>query len=449
MNKINKLVLIMAISASILVACGAGNTNSNNQDVNKQDDKSRFFIKPTGQYGVGFQDFHWINKDGGTDFNYDGTNNDDFSPDNQEHHYHEIVTRIYYPTVQMGAGSEFFKPTIKVDQDLLSKIPGITAGQLQQLDTLRSYATKEMPIVADKAFPVVLFGPGQSEPIENYENTITELVSHGYIVVGYSGAFIHLLELPNGHVVQPRSRFKECDHFEDPKDKGMCIMQIIENKMRPLGIADMSYILNKIKDSSIHNSTPIFSAMDLEHIGAFGHSINGTNTIDVAHAHPEWLKAAVSLDAGPENALNPRTTYTFTKFAIPFMHMIAANRQIINVGRTFKVEMGDENYLVGIAPNEQNHDYSEHSSFSCYSTWQYLPAWKIYKKYYDEQGMHKMSMLQVGNGDGWEIAHSVNTYIVKFFDTYLKNEKDPRFKQCTALSNNTFMKCGPSVWPAQ
>lgn len=441
-----KKIIFLVIIAQ-LIACGSGNTNINDPSVDKQDDKSRFFIKPTGQYGVGFQDFHWINKDGGTDFNYDGTNNDDFSPDNQERHYHEIVSRIYYPTAQMGAGSEFFKPTIKADQELLSKIPGITAEHLQQLNTLRSYATKDMPIVAGKIFPVVIFSPGFSEPIENYENTITELVSHGYIVVGYSGSFMHLLELPNGHVVQP-TRFKECDDIKDPKARGMCMYKIYETKCRPQGIADMSYILNKIKDSSIHHSTPIFSAMDLKHIGAFGHSMGGSTTVDIAHTHPEWLKAAVSLDAGHEKSFD-ESAPTFSKVAIPFMHIIAADRPIANIGRTFKAEMGDNGYLVDISPNEKNYVYSEHRNFSGYSTWQYLPAWKIYKKYYDEQGWHRRSMLQVGTGDGWKIAHSVNTYVVKFFDTYLKNQEDPRFKQCTALSSNTFMKCGPLVWPAQ
>ena len=63
--------------------CGAANHK----------DTNNYLHKPTGKYGVGFQDFYWINQNSCPDFNYNGTNQADFSPDNKKH-CHEIVARI-------------------------------------------------------------------------------------------------------------------------------------------------------------------------------------------------------------------------------------------------------------------------------------------------------------------------------------------------------------------
>ena len=50
----------------------------------------------------------------------------------------------------------------------------------------------------------------------------------------------------------------------------------------------------------------------------------------------------------------------------------------------------------------------------------------------------------LGIGDGWEITDSINTYLVQFFNTYLKGEKNQAFKKCIPLHKNTYIKCGPA-----
>ena len=56
---------------------------------------TQYLYQPTGKYGVGFADFHWINPNECPDFNFNGENQDDFSPYNINH-CHEIMVRIYY-----------------------------------------------------------------------------------------------------------------------------------------------------------------------------------------------------------------------------------------------------------------------------------------------------------------------------------------------------------------
>ena len=50
----------------------------------------------------------------------------------------------------------------------------------------------------------------------------------------------------------------------------------------------------------------------------------------------------------------------------------------------------------------------------------------------------------LGTGNGWEITDSINTYLVQFFNTYLKGEENPAFKKCIPLHKDTYIKCGPS-----
>ena len=96
-------------------------------------DKMNYLKKPTGQYGVGFDDFYWINQNVCPDFNFNGKNQEDFSRGNTKH-CHEIVARIYYPTVaQYQPGSLYYRPFIdSAYQDML-KIPTIQKRQLEQL----------------------------------------------------------------------------------------------------------------------------------------------------------------------------------------------------------------------------------------------------------------------------------------------------------------------------
>lgn len=105
--------------------------------------------------------------------------------------------------------------------------------------------------------------------------------------------------------------------------------------------------------------------------------------------------------------------------------------------------MGQNNFVVGIPPAEQNRDYSYHMNFSDMSTLQYLPAYQTLM-WWLVNILHQE--LPVGKGNGWEVTNAINTYSVQFFDTFMKSEVNPAFSNCNALSNNTFIKCGPGSY---
>jgi dienelactone hydrolase len=172
-----------------------------------------------------------------------------------------------------------------------------------------------------------------------YENFITDLVSHGYIVVAINTSFINRVELPDGHIV------KEAE-IKNPKEEA--------NKFIPLQAADLSYVFKKIH--TLHNSNAIFSAMDLKHIGAFGHSIGARVVANTAHAHPTWFQAAATFDIGTDP-----TGASIKKFVIPFMNELSSMR--INCpwpAHAKSVQLGHQGYLVVIDPNKHDFNYSSH-----------------------------------------------------------------------------------------
>jgi len=56
----------------------------------------------------------------------------------------------------------------------------------------------------------------------------------------------------------------------------------------------------------------------------------------------------------------------------------------------------------------------------------------------------------LGTGNSWSITYSINSYLVAFFNTFLKEDSSPAFQKCEALSKNTYIKCGvarvPHIW---
>lgn len=477
---------------------------------------NRGFLKhPTGPYSIGFEDFHWINHDACPDFNFIGKNQDDFSSGNTKH-CHEVIVRIYYPTTaRFQQGSLYYPPFISSQQDMLKQVPGIQINQLEQLTSLKSFSLNKAPIINDKQFPVLLFSPGFGCTAEMYENNITELVSHGYIVVGISTPFINLVALPNGHVVKPVD-------VANVKNIG----PYISDKLVPLQSQDLIYVYNKLHNP--HSSNSLFSSMDLTHIGLFGHSIGARTLADVAYTHPAWFQAIAPLDIGTDGTGEPLKK--LKNLTIPVMYQISSLFRVISPYMPVTFWLKKNGYLVGIAPNELNHTYSHHMNFTDFSTLQYLPIYKAQKEqmtvpsfnlklmphyptrndiatfttvtyvlakqkntwgfyqyfarpniiaprtYIDIDMIDGLSAAlsalpnkpidqlsnseiepikkivtsfnasasnMLGTGNGWEITDAINTYLVNFFDAYLKNKENPLFKKCTPLYKDTYIKCGP------
>lgn len=351
------ILYLLILSASV---CATANTSA----LVTGSAKNNYLSKPTGQYGVGFEDFHWINQNICPDPFFNGKNKNDFSPGNSNY-CHEVVVRIYYPTTDHHKPFAFYyRPFIEQrEQDILSQLPNIPKNQIAQLRDIKSFSIEKAEIFKGKNFPVLLFSPGGGYPAELYENFITNLVSNGYIVLGINTPFVNFVELPNGHLVKLGNTNGDAD---------------VEKISVPLQSNDLIYVYHKIY--SLHHSDALFFSMDLKNIGLFGHSMGARVLADVSHTHPSWFQAAVTLDIGFDS-----TNASRKKFNIPFMHAICASRKS-EPPSPIRFELGKNGYLVVFSPNEQNHDYSQHINFSDLSTLQYLSAFQAFNNHLEQGG---------------------------------------------------------------
>ena len=496
--------IILFILGLSIAACHADNTEL----LNNPKSNPPYLQKPTGPYNVGYEKFHWINKNICPDLFFSGQNWDDFSVENKEY-CHEIFVRVYYPS------SEKYQPTTQYYQPFLTKIYEnylqpftIPKQYIKEFYSTQSFSTNKPQILSNRKFPVIFFSPGHSMPAEGYENIITELVSYGYIVVGIDTPFNSPVELANGHLVR-------VNEFKSPE---------LMEKSTSIQEQDLMYVYDRIKKHDI--SSNIFSAMALERIGIIGHSIGACLLTDVGYNHPKMFQAAATLDICYSDNTPKRK-----QLIIPLMHQISASH---NEADTINLmnSLGDDGYLVGITPNKNDHRYTEHINFTDISTLQYTPAFQTFDKelkirllsgfdlklmshqpsqeeresynkptyvlvklsgkwkltvYVDTEispmdirvvdnlqksldslsrksieklthddikavlfaikTFHNKSVAEnlkyIGKGNGWDITAAMNIYLLQFFNTYLKGETNQSLLNCDALSDNTYMKCGP------
>ena len=86
---------------------------------------THYLLRPTGQYGIGFKDFHWMNKNICLDPSFSIENKQYFGSNNKKY-CHELMVRIYYPTTSKTyAKTPYYQPIVDAEQNTLKKISAI------------------------------------------------------------------------------------------------------------------------------------------------------------------------------------------------------------------------------------------------------------------------------------------------------------------------------------
>jgi hypothetical protein len=395
-----------------------------------------YLAKPTGVHGIGHTDYHFINTNINAKLFSEEQNKCYFSPENKNFN-REIMVRIYYPTDNIiKLGSLYYQPLTQMLKNMVQLNLDIKLTDAQDLDTLKSFSHKDTAIHCGQKFPVVLFSHGMNQCVQFYENVITNLVSNGYIVVGVNSLFIggHI-QIPNGQVVNMLKH-----------EHGKGIDDLID-KVTPYQESDISYVISQLHLLQ-HMDTPVFSSMDLHNIGGMRHSLGATAIANLARRTPDLFKAAV----GQDSDFNPHSQEV-QPFLIPFLHLLSGNRYI-NIPwweKQFKpiFKLNKHNFLVGIAPSnellkkETGPFYSLHSEFSDWSTLKNMNILKKCSVAIEQK--HGWPLFGYGPSD--EIVNSINTPIVRFFNTYLKRQSSNLLmEEHSPLTDNSLIVAGPTTF---
>lgn len=397
----------------------------------------QYLLKPTGKYEVGFQDFRVVNGTllngsyscpGKTDLLYvKGQNETDFGKDNQIDFCREIMVRVYYPSWNLRPlpHEKYYGPGISDLQEEIrsAKIPGITEDDLKKLEKIKTFSIQNNQLIAGK-FPVLIFDPGSGMEFQEYENTLEDLTSHGYIILALNNTFVgSSIAFPDGRIVHyPKVDWKLEDGDNSVLHDILFVRQILNS--------DNSYFYD------------LKNLMDLNKIGLFGHSMGAISVVEAMRTHPELFQAAVTLDAPPvafgKEVLGKRE-FSQAEMAgfpnSPFLRLFAAEwRSLAGIitPKDDSFQLFANNYYSLLSNSEDNTTYTNHGSFSDLSTLQYQPTIKLYVA--AESGI-------LGTADGWHITKVINKNILEFFNQYLKNNPSENLNSCIPFSNDTMLTC--------
>jgi hypothetical protein len=211
--------------------------------------------EPTGAYPVGRITYHLVDASRGDD---QGTHKD---------HKREFMVQVWYPAQPKAEGKP--APWIPADRALLEE-KGFLAVLLRRssdpsakdipkaLASVVVRAREEVPLAASpKRFPALLFSSGSQTIPSTYSFLVEDLASRGFVVVGYGPTVI-------GHGTW----------------KG-----------------DLTHILDQLRAWNKTEGHMFFGRLDLDRIGAFGHSAGG-NAVATIAANDTRLKAIVLIDPG-------------------------------------------------------------------------------------------------------------------------------------------------------
>lgn len=415
------------------------------EPIHLNNQQSNYLAKPSGDYAVGFQDFRLVNGvinaegayecPGKTDSLYfPGINESSFGKDNQINFCREIMVRVYYPTQKERSPSfeNYYLPAINDLQNTIrqEKNPKISEQNIKALTRLTTYTVKKSDLL-DNKFPVLLFNPGSGDEAEEYENTIDDLVSHGYIVMGINNTFISSSVLfPDGRIVT-----RTTSASLPVKDQS-----VLDN------ILIARFALNH---ASTYFPMPLVNAMDLNHIGLFGHSMGGISVVAVGKNYPNLFQAAASEDAPPVSfgtrTYDPAAMQGFK--SLPFLRLYAAEWRTlagIITPPDAQFKLYPNNYYALLNSNENSPPpyYTDHANFTDHSTLQYQPTISKYLS-----ALPPSTSFDIGTADGWHVTRLINAYLLQFFDQYLKNKPSHALKKCQPIVRDkiigdTMLHCG-------
>ncbi len=226
---------------------------------------------PTGKYPVGRTTVYMVDR---SREDLRGTQSD---------HKREFWSQIWYPA-QSGAQGEpsawLLPAWVRLGADyggFLVKSPDPSAADPQKfLGSIVVHSREDVPLASSpKRFPVILLAPGSISFPSKYTALAEDLASHGFLVIG---------DVPVGNGITV------------PFPAGN-ITRGYRGEMFGLWAGDLSYELDQLQVWNQTKGHRFFGRLDLNRIGAFGHSAGGLIVARIPRVDTR-VKAIALLDPG-------------------------------------------------------------------------------------------------------------------------------------------------------
>lgn len=246
----------------------------------------------------------------------------------------EFLCKIWYPSNEDTDGLEgenYLDPSGRAG---FATKYGLLANALNYLDHVKTFVYPDIP-VADGKFPVLLFSHGYGSKATGYYALLTEMASQGYIIVNMNHTYESLgTSFPDGRqaffdygyqqnisewnaeLMDPmRKAFKDGISYDKRHPiAAPAIRNYFEKDIQARWAKDMISVLNLLEEWNTKGA--FANRLDLNKIGAFGHSVGG-GSIGRLAIQDERIEAAANLD-GIQWGSMIDTTYQ-----IPYLYISA------------------------------------------------------------------------------------------------------------------------------
>lgn len=363
---------------------------------------------PVGELKVGTQVFHFVDPSREETFGKTATGK------------RELMVQVWYPA-QAGTGKYApFIPDTRILRYMAANygLPGFTFQHLKYISS-HAYSGAEVSS-AQTSYPLILGNPGFGSSRFLHTSQAENLASHGYIVAVIDHTYnTFATEFPDGRITTSTTN----DLFSPDHDYRTEIGN--RDKLGKVLTVDVSFALDQFElIQSGHIPSQLKGRIDLGHVGVFGHSIGGATAYDAAY--DPRIAVGIDIDGGlyrlrdreglrkPFLFMNSESGFERLKMVMDNRVYTDAELKRMGVTREWvdqetedkKLELERMRETVAAGGQVLYIDNTEHLNFADV---QFISP--IFK------------MLGMTGKIAPERANSViNSYMLDFFDMYLKNQ---------------------------
>lgn len=371
-----------------------------------------YLVKPNGSYLVSSISYNWVNTNICPDPFYN--KKDDFFFQKNNKHCHIVNVRLFYPVSSPDklVYQNYYQDDIKqvqfdiITKQIESKNIKFAEKYIHEEEKRPSY-TLVPATPANGKFPLIVFQPAFGINSNFYQNIITNLVSHGYIIAAIDSGYSQPIFSESGNILSTSS-------FEFSNGQ-TSILKPKSNIAETT--SDFKFVLSNLKQ--LGKSNQVVQHIDFTSVGALGHSLGARSVYFNALKNTSGIAAAVALDIGRD-----KTLLINKKINIPFLYINAADSLSSDkkmYGKSSSFLLGVNNSLIIMTPSESNIDYSKHMSFADYPTLKYDEKLnQLYSLSYGIKYGNEQTTEYYGTANGFEFFNKLNTYLLDFFNKNLK-----------------------------
>lgn len=226
----------------------------------------------------------------------------------------ELFVWVWYPaaTPQPPQAFDSYLPDRWREAIEKNASPVLRLFATRDLSRVRSHSYRDAGVSAlQPSYPVVFMRGGAAAQVTQYTSLAEDLASHGYVVVGFDAPYRTTLTVfPDGRVIaRTPQNDVELVAGAQQVERGATLARAWS--------ADLSYVLDRLGELNTSDPSGRFTGkLDLNKVGAFGHSLGGATVLKFCHDDPR-CKAGIDIDGLPLGDEEPQG------LKVPFMFLLS------------------------------------------------------------------------------------------------------------------------------